>query len=223
MIFADRSEAGRSLAFRLDKYAGRDDVIVLGVPRGGLPVAFQIAQTLHVPLDVFLIRKLGVPGHEELAFGAIASGGVRVLERHTVSELGITAAQIETVAAREQKELQRQEQLYRVGSPAPPLDGKIVILADDGIATGASILAGVRALRQLHPAKIVVAAPVAPATTCKRLAEEVDELICVANPEPFYAVGRFYDDFSQVADAEVIELLARNREALAPASRAEVS
>jgi len=220
MIFADRREAGRSLAWRLDKYAARDNVIVLGVPRGGVPVAFQVAQALHAPLDVFLLRKLGVPGYEELAFGAIASGGVRVLEPRTVRECGITEAQIAAITAREQQELHRQEELYRRGRPAAALGGKTAILVDDGIATGASILAGVRALRQLQPARIVVAVPVAPASTCKALATQVDELICVAQPEPFGAVGRFYDDFRPVADDEVIELLARNRDWLAATQKA---
>jgi len=216
MIFADRIEAGRSLAWRLDKYAGRDDVIVLGVPRGGVPVASEVAKVLHAPLDVFLLRKLGVPGQEELAFGAIASGGVRVLDRQTVRALAISDSDIAAITAREQKELQRREQLYRGSRPALSAAGKIVILVDDGIATGASMLAGIRALRQLHPAKIVIAVPVAPSATCKRMANEVDELVCVAAPDPFYAVGRFYDDFSQVEDEQVIELLAQNYDSAVP-------
>jgi len=219
MIFADRTEAGRSLAWRLAKYVGRDNVIVLGVPRGGVPVAFEVAKALHAPLDVFLLRKLGVPGHEELAFGAIASGGVRVLDQQTVRTLGISDSDIEKTTARERKELQRRELLYRGSRPPCSSEGKIVILVDDGIATGASVLAGIRALRQMHPAKLVVAVPVAPRATCKRVADEVDELVCVATPDPFFAVGRFYDDFSQVGDEQVVELLARNHDSVALAQQ----
>ena len=186
MIFANRKEAGRSLAWRLEKYMDRDDVVVLGIPRGGVPVAFQVAEVLHAPLDVFLLRKLGVPGHEELAFGAIASGGIRVLDRQTVRALAISDADIESVTAQEQKELKRRELAYRGDRPALSVEAKTVILVDDGIATGSSLLAGIRALRQLRPAKIVIAVPVAPPAACKRLAYEVDEFVCVATPEPFH-------------------------------------
>lgn len=219
MIFANRTEAGRSLAWRLDNYANRNDVVVLGIPRGGVPVAFQVAEALHAPLDVFQLRKLGVPGHEELAFGAIASGGVRVLDRQILHALSISSSVIEAVTAREQKELKRRELAYRGDRPPLPVTGRIVILVDDGIATGASLLAGIRALRQLRPAKIVIAVPVAPPETCERLANEVDELVCVATPEPFRAVGQFYDDFSQVKDEAVIEMLMRNHRTAVSSAR----
>jgi putative phosphoribosyl transferase len=217
MIFADRAEAGRSLAWRLEKYADRHDVVVLAVPRGGVPVAFEVAEALRVPLDIFLLRKLGVPNHEELAFGAIASGGVRVLDRQILRTLVIASSNVQAITAGAEQELKWQEVLYRNGEPPLSVAGKIAILADDGIATGASLLAGVRALRQLEPAKIVVAVPVAPAPVAERLTCEVNELVCVATPEPFGAVGQFYDDFSQVKDEEVIELLARNRRTAAAA------
>ena len=213
MIFVNRSEAGRSLAWRLTKYANRYDVIVMGIPRGGVPVAFEIAEALHVPLDVFLLRKLGVPGDEEVAFGAIASGGVRVLDREIIRGLRLSALDVETVTAREEEELKRREIAYRGDRPAPSVAGQIVILVDDGIATGASLLAGIRALRQLRPAKIIVAVPVAPPEAIERLAYEVDEVVCVATPHPFRAVGLFYDDFSQVSDEEVLQLLTVHQQA----------
>ena len=212
MIFTNRQEAGRSLAWRLDKYVNRDDVVVLGIPRGGVPVAYEIAKSLHVSLDVFLLRKLGVPGHEELAFGAIASGGVRVIDSGTLRALLITPKDVEAVTNREQQELLRRETAYRGDRPPVSVTGKTVILVDDGVATGTSLLAGVHALRELSPAKIVIAVPVAPPATCRRLEYEVDELVCVATPERFRAVGEFYDDFSQVSDEQVIELLAKNQE-----------
>jgi len=211
MIFADRAEAGRSLAWRLEKYANRHDVVVLAVPRGGVPVAFEVAVVLRAPLDVFLVRKLGVPGHEEVAFGAIASGGVRVLDRQILRTLAIAWSEVEALTARAEQELKRREAAYRGRELPLSVAGKIAILVDDGIATGASLLAAIRALRQLRPAEIVVAVPVAPAPVAERLAHEVDEMVCVVTPEPFRAVGEFYDDFSQVEDEEVIELLARNR------------
>lgn len=213
MIFANRAEAGRSLAWRLEKYANRNDVVVLGIPRGGVPVAFEVAEALRAPLDVFLIRKLGVPGQEELAFGAIASGGVRVLDPHILRALSIPSRQIESITGQARQELKQREAAYRDDQRLLPVTGKTVILIDDGIATGASLLAGIRALRQLRPAKIVVAVPVAPAPVCEQLAYEADEMICVATPEPFGAVGQFYDDFSQVEDKEVIELLASHQRA----------
>ena len=211
MIFANRAEAGRSLAWRLEKYANRDDVVVLGIPRGGIPVAFEVARALRAPLDVFLLRKLGMPGQEELAFGAIAPGGVLVLDGQILRTLSIPSRQIERITTQAQQELVRRETAYRGDEPPVSVAGKIVILVDDGIATGASLLAGIRALRQLRPAKIVVAVPVAPAPVRKRLVYEVDEMVCVATPEPFGAVGQFYDDFSHVEDEEVVELLARNQ------------
>jgi putative phosphoribosyl transferase len=195
------------LALRLRKYANRDDVIVLGAPRGGVPVAFEVATALRAPLDVFVLRKLGVPGREEFAFGAIASGGVRILERNTVEGLGITELDIELVTRAEKQELERRERAYRGGRPPLDVSGLTVILVDDGIATGASMRAAIRALRQMKPARIVIAVPVAPPSTCNRLQFEVDELVCLEMPEPFYGVGQFYGDFAQVSDEEVKELL----------------
>ena len=209
LIFADRTEAGRKLADKLEAYANRDDVMVLGIPRGGVPVAFEVATRLHAPLDVFLLRKLGVPGQEELAFGAIANGGVRYLDREIVEAVGISDMQIERVAALELKELQRRLQAFRSGRPALDVRGKTVILVDDGIATGSSMFAGIKALRQLQPARLVVAVPVAPNRTCERLKKEVDELVCLQTPLSFHAIGQFYEDFSQVPDEAVIELLKR--------------
>jgi predicted phosphoribosyltransferase len=218
MIFSDRTEAGRALASRLAKFANHQDVVVLGVPRGGVPVAFEVAAALRAPLDVFLLRKLGVPGHEELAFGAIASGDIRVLDEATIGALFISPTVIEEVTLREQHELQRREIAYRGNRPALSVTGKTAILIDDGIATGASILAGIHALRKLTPAKIIVAVPVAPRTTSERLAHEAGEVVCEAAVDSFRAVGQFYNDFSQVTDEQVIELLAQNQKALAPAT-----
>jgi len=207
MIFADRTEAGQKLALRLKKYASHKDVIVLGTPRGGVPVAYEVALELKLPLDIFVLRKLGVPGHEELAFGAIASGGVRVLDRDIVVGYGIAPSDIERIVRSERQEMQRREDAYRGGRPPLDVNGKTVILVDDGIATGASILAGIKALRQLNPARIVVAVPVAPPTTCARLRHETDELVCLETPHQFFGVGQFYFDFSQVTDEEVVEYL----------------
>jgi len=203
MIFANRTEAGQELALRLSKYADRDDVIVLGAPRGGVPVAFAVAKALRAPLDVFVVRKLGVPGRKELAFGAIATGGVRILDRNTIEGLGITGLDIERVTRLEKQELERRERAYRGGRPPLDVSGLIVILVDDGIATGSSMLAAIRALRQMKPAFLVLATPIAPRSTCNRLRPEVDELVCVYTPEPFYGVGQFYGDFSEVSDDEV--------------------
>ena len=207
--FPNRADAGRRLAEKLEQYAGRDDVIVLGLPRGGVPVAYEVAQRLGVPLDVFIVRKLGVPGFEELALGAIASGGVRVLNDDVVRVLPNASELVESVTARETAELQRREQAYRDGRPPPELRGRVVILVDDGLATGATMRAAVAALRQLGAAKIVVAVPVGAADTCRELEEEVDEIVCAMAPEWFQAVGQFYEDFSQTSDDEVRELLAR--------------
>jgi putative phosphoribosyl transferase len=207
MIFANRTEAGQELALRLKKYANRDDVIVLGAPRGGVPIAFEVATALRAPLDVFVLRKLGVPGREEFAFGAIASGGVRILDRRTIEGLGITGLDIERVTRAEKQELERRERAYRGGRPPLEVSGLTVILVDDGIATGSSMLAAIRALRQMKPLRIVIAVPVAPASTCSRLRFEADELVCLEMPEPFYGVGQFYDDFWQVSDEEVKDLL----------------
>jgi putative phosphoribosyl transferase len=207
--FANRTEAGRLLAEKLVQYAGRDDVIVLGLPRGGVPVAFEVARRLDVPLDVFIVRKLGVPGFEELAAGAIASGGVRVLNEDVMRSIPHADEAIEAVTARETAELERREQIYRDGRPAPELRDRIVILVDDGLATGASMRAAVKALRQSGAAKIVVAVPVGPPDTCRELQEEADETICLSTPEFFQAVGQYYEDFSQTSDEDVRELLSQ--------------
>lgn len=209
MIFADRAEAGRQVASKLKGYACRPDVLVLGIPRGGIAVAFEVAQALGAPMDVFLSRKLGVPGQQELAFGALASGGVRVLDQDLIRELNISSREIERITQTARAELARREHVYREGRSAAQVAGKTVLLVDDGIATGASTMAAIETLRQLNPARLVLAVPVAPASTCKRLREKVDELVCVQSPERFYAIGQFYDDFSQVSDEEVIELLHR--------------
>jgi len=206
--FRDRADAGRLLAERLSHYAGRDDVLVLGLPRGGVPVAAEVARALGAPLDVFLVRKLGLPGQEELAMGAIASGGARVLNEELVETLGIPEALIDAVAAREEEELGRRERLYRGERPPPEVEGKTIILVDDGLATGSSMRAAVAALRRLHPARIVVAVPTAPVSTCEELRPEVDELVCARTPQPFYAVGIWYENFNQTTDEEVRRLLA---------------
>jgi putative phosphoribosyl transferase len=207
--FQDRFEAGRLLATRLEAYANREDVWVLALPRGGVPVAFEVAKALHAPLDVFLVRKLGVPGHEELAMGAIASGGVMVRNDEVIMGLGVPSYVIDTVVAREQQELERRERLYRGDQPFPDLHDCTAILVDDGLATGASMRAAVAALRQHQPAHSVVAVPIAAPDTCKALQAEVDEVVCARTPEPFYAVGLWYEDFPQTTDEEVRELLAQ--------------
>jgi putative phosphoribosyl transferase len=207
--FEDREDAGRQLAKQLEKYADRSDVIVLGLPRGGVPVAYEIARHLHRPLDVFIVRKLGVPGFEELAVGAIASGGVRVLNQDVVRLLPNAEKVIEEATVREQIELDRRESLYRENRPPPELSGRTVILVDDGLATGATMRAAVSALRQRGVAKIVVAVPVGAPETCREFEKEVEETICVISPDYFQAVGQFYNDFSQTTDDEVRELLRR--------------
>ena len=207
MLFRDRKEAGRFLARKLMAYADRSDVLVLALPRGGVPVAWEVAQVLHAPLDVFLVRKLGLPGHEEFAMGAIASGGVRVLNDDVVRALGVSRDTIEAIAARERRELERRERIYRGDRPAPDVRGRTVILIDDGLATGSTMRAAVAALRQQKPARIVVAVPVGAAETCAEFQDEVDEAICALTPEPFYAVGVWYGDFSQTTDEEVHDLL----------------
>src|SRR5262245_4855787 len=205
--FRDRTEAGQLLASKLQRYANRADVRVLALPRGGAPVALEVARALNAPLDVFLVRKLGVPGHEELAMGAIASGGVRVINRDVVDNLRIPRAAIDVVATRELQELARRERLYRDDRPAPDIRNRIVILVDDGLATGSTMHAAVTALRRLHPAKVVVAVPTAAPSTCEEFKSEVDEIICAETPVPFYAVGAWYEDFSQITDNEVREML----------------
>ena len=207
--FANRTEAGRLLAEKLVQYAGRDDVVVLGLPRGGVPVAYQVARRLGAPLDVFIVRKLGVPGFEELAAGAIASGGVRVLNEDVMRSIPHADEAIEAVTARETAELERREQIYREGRPPPEFHDRIVILVDDGLATGATMRAAVKALRQSGAAKIVVAVPVGPPDTCRELEEEADETICLSTPEFFQAVGQYYEDFSQTSDEDVRELLSQ--------------
>jgi len=209
VIFRDRHDAGRRLARSLSSYTGREDVVVLALPRGGVPVAFEVAAALGVPLDVFLVRKLGAPGQPELAMGAIASGGARVLDRSLVARLGVSAAQVAEVEARELRELERRERAYRGDSPAPSVAGRTVILVDDGVATGASLKAAIAAMREQGPAAIVAAVPVAPPSTRRALEALADQVVCVASPEPFYAVGNFYDDFAETGDEEVRELLAR--------------
>jgi putative phosphoribosyl transferase len=207
MIFQNRIEAGRKLAEKLTEYANRDDLLILALPRGGVPVAFEVAQKLNAPLDVFLVRKLGVPGYEELAMGAIASGGVRVLNKRTVDYLNIPEKVIERVAEKEQRELERREKAYRDNRPAPEVRGKIVILIDDGLATGATMRAAAIALKAQNPAKVVIAVPVSSPETCAEFAAEVDAIVCAATPEPFEGVGKWYEDFSQTTDEEVCELL----------------
>ena len=209
-LFRDRSEAGRLLAAKLAEYADRPDVLVLALPRGGVPVGYEVASALHAPMDVFIVRKLGVPGHEEFAMGAVATGGVRVVNDQVVRALGIPDYVIEAVAAWEQQELERRERLYRGDRPPPDVRGKIVILVDDGLATGSTMLAAVQALRRQGPARIVVAVPVASRDTCELLKPEVYEVVCAVTPEPFYAVGLWYQNFSQTTDEEVRELLARS-------------
>ena len=207
--FPNRTEAGRLLAEKLEKYAGRTDVVVLGLPRGGVPVAYEVAQRLGVSLDAFVVRKLGVPGFEELAVGAIASGGVRVLNEDIMRSLPNADQLVESVTEKETVELERREQTYRDGRPAPELRDRVVILVDDGLATGATMRAAVAALRKRGVAKIVVAAPVGAPDTCRELEQEADETICAIAPEFFQAVGQYYEDFSQTSDEEVRELLAR--------------
>jgi predicted phosphoribosyltransferase len=205
--FADRYDAGKRLAEQLTHYAGRDDAVVLGLPRGGVPVAYEVARALNAPLDVFLVRKLGVPGHEELAMGAIASGGVRVLNDDVLTATRVPPGAVDAVAARELERLQDQERAYR--GERPPLDvrGRVAILVDDGLATGASMRAAVEALRDHGVGSIVAAVPTAPTETCEALRREVDEVVCAQTPDPFLAVGLWYRDFAPVSDAEVAELL----------------
>jgi putative phosphoribosyl transferase len=208
MYFRDRREAGRQLARHLAAYANRPDVLVLALPRGGVPVACEVARALDAPLEVFLVRKLGLPGHEELAMGAVASGGVRVLNRDVVEALRIPPEIIDAVVNRELQELERREREYRGDRPLPDVRGKTVILVDDGLATGSTMRAAAEALRQQGPARLVVAVPAGSPQTCDEFRDEVDEIVCAITPEPFYAVGLWYDDFSQTTDDEVRELLA---------------
>ncbi|HET7184547.1 MAG TPA: phosphoribosyltransferase [Terriglobales bacterium] len=208
-MFRDRYDAGEMLAERLREFAGRRDVIVLALPRGGVPVGYVVARELGVPLDVFVVRKLGTPGQPELAMGAIASGGVRVLNREVVDALGIPEASIEEVSRREEEELQRRERQYRGDRPSLDVSGKTGILVDDGLATGSSMRAAAAALRQAGAARIVIAVPVASRATCDQLREEGNDVVCATTPEPFFAVGQWYKDFAQTTDEEVRELLDR--------------
>jgi predicted phosphoribosyltransferase len=207
--FRDRTEAGRRLAEVLAPYAGRPNLLILALPRGGVPVAYEVARALHAPLDLLLVRKLGVPGHEELAMGAIASGGVRILSEDVISMLGIDDREISTVAAVEEEELGRRERLYRDGRPPPDVRGRTVILVDDGLATGSTMRAAAAALKVQGPERLIVAVPVAPPETCEALAQEVDDVVCALSPEPFLSVGTWYQDFTQTSDGEVRDLLRR--------------
>lgn len=207
--FLDRSQAGQILAAHLEHYAHRPDLIVLALPRGGVPVGVEVASHLEAPLDVFLVRKLGVPGHEELAMGALASGGTQVLNDEIINSLGIPSEQIDQVAASERQELARRERDYRGKCPRPKIAGKTVILVDDGLATGSSMKAATIALRQQHPARIVVAVPTAAPETCQALRAVADEVVCVITPKPFRAVGLWYENFPQLTDQQVRDLLAR--------------
>ncbi|MBD2525802.1 phosphoribosyltransferase [Nostoc sp. FACHB-133] len=209
--FRNRTEAGKLLAARLTEYANRSDVLVLGLPRGGVPVAFEVARTLDAPLDVCLVRKLGVPGHKELAMGAIATGGVHVLNENVVDWLRIPQATIDEVAAIEMRELERRNLAYRGNHPLPKVKNHTIILVDDGIATGATIRAAIATLKKQQPRELVVAVPVAAASTCEELQAEVDKVVCVMIPEDLYAIGIWYENFEQITDAEVCELLTRQK------------
>jgi predicted phosphoribosyltransferase len=196
------------LATKLDAYTGSSDVLVLALPRGGVPVAYEVARALEAPLDVFVVRKLGVPGQEELAMGAIAAGGVGLIDQQTVDELGITSAEVDAVVRREQRELRRREQLYRGGVAPLSVTDRVAIMVDDGLATGSTMHAAVRALRARRPARIIAATPVAPPSTCRELGHVADDVVCAITPEPFHSVGHWYEDFEQTTDDEVRELLA---------------
>lgn len=214
-LFADRAEAGRLLAGELRRFAGRADVLVLALPRGGVPVGAEVARALGAPLDVFLVRKLGAPGQPELAMGAVASGGVRVVNTEVVTALGVPPEVIEAVTREEWLELRRREREYRGDRPPPDVRNQTVILIDDGLATGASMRAAVAALRRLDPARVVVAVPVAAADTCEMLRGQADEVVCARMPEPFRAVGWWYENFSQTTDEEVRRLLVEDSESSA--------
>ncbi len=220
MLFKDRTAAGKELARKLAAYTNLKDVLVLGLPRGGVPVAFEVAKALSAPLDVFLVRKLGVPGQEELAMGAIAAGGVRVLNEDIVRGLRLSDAIIDKVIAKEQQEIERREQLYRQNYPFPVVSDRIVILVDDGLATGATMRAAIEALKQQQPSQIVVAVPVSSPEAYRELATQVNEIICVETPQPFNSVGLWYDNFPQTTDEEVRDLLQR---AVTPLSSQVVS
>jgi putative phosphoribosyl transferase len=216
MRFQDRHDAGRALAERLAHYAGRSDLLVLALPRGGVPVGHEVARALGAPLDVFLVRKLGVPGQEELAMGALASGGVLVRNREVIDALGITDDELRDVAGHEQQELRRRERLFRGDRPPPAVAGRTVILVDDGLATGSTMRAAVAALRRMGPSRIVVAVPVGAGDTCAEFAAVADEVVCAQTPDPFMAVGMWYEDFTQTTDDEVRQLLEQAAEPAYP-------
>ncbi len=208
-LFADRADAGRQLAAGLAEYAAREDVIVLALPRGGVPIGFEVAARLDAPLDVYVVRKLGVPGREELAMGALAGDGTCVVDEQLVESLGITPQELDAAVARESAEIARRERAYREARPAPELSGKTIIVVDDGLATGATMRAAAIALRRHNPSKLVVAVPVAAPRTCASLSHEVDRVVCAFTPEPFHAVGLYYENFDQIGDEEVRRLLAQ--------------
>ena len=216
--YRNRREAGRRLGAELKDYAGRTDVVVLGLPRGGVPVAYEVARALGAPLDVFVVRKLGLPMHPEFAMGAIASGGGQVIDRDVVRRFGVTEAQLDAVIAREERELARREHRFRDNRPPGDVQGKTVILVDDGLATGATMAAAAAALRAEGPAKLVIGVPVASPETCDAFRDIVDEIVCALTPEHFHAVGLWYEDFTQTTDEEVHDLLAQSRESAPPAS-----
>jgi putative phosphoribosyl transferase len=208
-FFNDRADAGKRLAERLSEYANREDILILALPRGGVPVAFEVAKELNVKMDVFIVRKLGVPGNEELAMGAIASGNIRVLNEDVIRSFHIPQKVIDEATANELRELERRERIYRRNRPTPKISGSTVILIDDGLATGATMHAAVAAVKSKNPAEVIIAVPVAAPDTCSAFRNDVDEVICVGTPEPFYGVGAWYEDFSQTTDKEVCELLDR--------------
>ncbi|EGJ49390.1 phosphoribosyltransferase [Desulfocurvibacter africanus] len=215
MVFDDRTDAGRKLAERLGEYRNKQDVLVLGLPRGGVPVAYEVAEHLGAPLDVFLVRKLGAPGNEEFALGAIATGGVRVINNYALRQMGVSTEALAAVAAREQRELERRESLYRGDEAEPDIAGKVVILVDDGLATGATMRAAVLAVKVKKPQKVVVAVPTGSAEACHILNAEADEVLCLDVPTHFGGVGAWYRDFAQTSDEEVLDLLNRARQRMA--------
>lgn len=212
--FRNRTEAGQLLAKKLTPYANRTDVLVLGLPRGGVPIAYEIAKSLNVPLDICLVRKLGAPGNRELAMGAIATGGIMVLNDDVVESLSVSQETIAKVVALEEKELERRDRAYRGARPFPDVQGRAILLVDDGIATGATLRAAIATLRQQQPASIIVAIPVAPLSTYNELKAEVDEVVCLATPEHFYSISIWYDEFRQTTDEEVRELLEKQSSAI---------
>lgn len=214
--FHNRTDAGRQLAAALVRYGGRNDVVVLGLPRGGLPVAFEVAWALDAPLDVFVVRKIGLPGHEEFGIGAIASGGVRVVDEEVLRAYGVDADTLDRITDRERRELERRERVYRDDRPFPALEDRVVILVDDGLATGSTMRAAIAALRAKRPREIVVAVPVGARETCAAIAQLADHLVCLETPDPFYAVGLWYENFDQTDDEEVHELLERAAARSAP-------